>query len=169
MYLIKGNDIPVLEDTPDKDGILFYTFYLKPPLWNSGEEYIKGDIVSPITPTGYIYEVINSGISGDTEPTWGTKTGEKTTDNTVIFRAVDNIAYLSSTGTLDILTAEFTATESVPIVSSSFTAEGKAIVKVGPVPSGVRSFILNLEFDADTGFATSEHDQRSLKIVVSER
>lgn len=158
-----------ISDILDPEAMLYYTFHLKPPTWTSSTEYVDGDIVSPSSPTGYYYKVVSSGVSGVLEPVWSTIKNSKTEDNTVVFRAVNNTAYLSSNGSLYTPTAAFTTTESVPISNQTFTAFGRADVQVGPVPSGVSSFILKLSFETDTGYPTRDFDERSVIINVEDR
>jgi len=153
----------------DPEAKLYYSFYLKPPAWVADTEYIQGDIISPDSPTGYYYKVISGGISGSTAPTFSTTKGSSTEDGSVKYRAINNDSYITSSGSLNIATAVFSATESVPLSFPLFTAAGKASVQVGPIPAGVTSFILTLSFEADTGHAEEDFDERSIIINVKDR
>jgi hypothetical protein len=171
MLIVKDDTIPVLSDTVDKDGLLYYTFYLKPPSWQPNLELIKGDVVRPLTPTGYYYIVTSSGITGTTEPVWATKRGKKTVDNTVEYKALDNISYLSSNATLSITPnpPSFSITDNIPLSNLTYDSDGKVEIQVGPVPSDIKEFTLTLEFYADTGHSTLEYDERSIIVKVGER
>lgn len=166
--IIHSDNTPLtIDDILDPDGMLYYTIYLKPPVWQASFEYIANDIISPSLPTGFYYSVKSSGISGAVEPVWSTVKNEETIDNTVLYKALDNVAYLNSTGNLT--AATWSATNSVPIDNQSFTAAGLTTVQVGPVPSGVSTFTLTVSITVNSGHATSELDDRSIVINVEER
>ena len=172
MLIYSGNRIPKLSDRVDSSGMLYYTLYLRPPVWGADKELIEGGIVRPSTPTGYYYQVSSSGVTGSTEPAWGTKKGEITTDNTVEFSAVNNNAYLPPGASLLVSGPNapvFTTTDGVPIADSIFTPDGEASVQVGPIPTGVTEFTLKLTFFASTGHTLAEKDERSVLIRVTER
>lgn len=58
--------------------------------WLTGQSHILTDFVIPSTPNGYVYKCVQAGITGGSEPTWGTTVDGNTTDNTVIWRAYED-------------------------------------------------------------------------------
>lgn len=169
MIVHASNSILNVTEVFDPEAKLYYTFYLKPPIWAAEQEYVQGDIISPNSPTGYYYKVTSGGISGTVAPAFSTTLNSSTEDNTVVYRAVNNNAYISSNGTLNTSSAVFSATESVPLTFPIFTLAGKASIQVGPVPVGVSSFILKLTFESDTGHPQNDLDERSVRITVKDR
>lgn len=168
--IIYDQDFPLeLEGKVDKDSLLYYTFFLKPPVWEASKELIKGAIVSPSSPTGYLYKVIQSGITGTSEPTWTTKTTSKTTDNTVIYLPIDNTSILSANGTLNTSTSTFEVSDDIPIIDSYFTTDGKAGVQIGPIPLTVKRIKLTFKFFIDSGQPLEEYDERSIIIKITDR
>jgi len=169
MIIHASNSILSVTEIFDPEAKLYYTFYLKPPIWVANQEYVQGDIISPPSPTGYYYKVTSGGITGSTSPTFATTKGSITEDNSVKYKAVNNDAYITSNGSLNISTAVFSTTENVPLSFPIFTSAGKASVQVGPIPADVTSFILKLSFESDTGHAEEDFDERSILIKVKDR
>ena len=167
MFIHAGGKSLKLSTSHDSSGVLYYTFYLKPPAWVASTEYVEGDIVGPTTPTGFYYIVTSSGVSGATEPVWGTVKGGATTDNTVSYKANNNNAYMTANSIL--LSATISASDSVPIVDQAFTTDGVVMAQIGPIPTGVSSFMLTCTFTADTGYLAPEVDEYSVIVKVKEQ
>jgi len=66
-----------------------YTERIRPSVWSGLIEYIIGDYVRPTTGNDYIYECVNGGTSGETEPSWPTTPGSNKTDGGVIWKCRD--------------------------------------------------------------------------------
>jgi len=62
------------------------TFTTAYPTWATGITYLVGDIVTPTVSNGHYYKCIQGGISGATQPTFPTVTGQQVTDATVIWQ-----------------------------------------------------------------------------------
>ncbi len=58
--------------------------------WLAGYTYTLSDFVVPTTPNGFIYKCVQAGVSGGSEPTFGTTVDGDTNDNTVIWRAYED-------------------------------------------------------------------------------
>jgi len=58
--------------------------------WSAGTTYTLKDFVIPSTPNGFVYKCVVAGISGGSEPTFGTTVDGDTTDNTVTWRAYED-------------------------------------------------------------------------------
>jgi len=80
----------VFKCSHDKDSKVFYTMAYRPYSWQADKSYVKNiDIVIPSVSNGMAYVVDSGGVSGSTEPAWIAQENEVTTDNEVIFKAVE--------------------------------------------------------------------------------
>ncbi len=149
----------------DPDAIVDYGFKFKPEVWQANTVYEEGiNYIRPTVHNGYEYLVVSNGISGAVEPEWPTIKDGTVADGTVMLKAINYQSYLRPDDTLVTGTA-WTASDQVPIVSGTFTAEGVAVAKVGPIPTGVKSFSLKLHAVSSAGDA----DDRTLLVTVKER
>ena len=55
--------------------------------WQSGMSVVAGDIIHPVTPTGFIFRVTVAGDTGASEPAWPLVAGETVTDNNVTYES----------------------------------------------------------------------------------
>ena len=148
----------------DPDAIVDYGFKYKPEIWQAGAVYEESrNVIRPLIDNGFEYHVISNGISGATEPVWPTEKGDTVEDGTVTLKAFNYKSFLRAGETLSGST--WTATESVPIVSDTFTVNGDASVRVGPVPADVEEFELTNHVIENSG----KRDDRTLIIKVKER
>ncbi len=169
MYIIEDGAPFVLPTSIDRDSRLYYTFFLKPKIWTANTELIEGDFISPSVPTGYYYKVASSGVTGSVEPTWSTTANSRTEDNTVVYKAVNNTAYMKSTDTLNVVDSYFRCSDDVPILETQLYADGVAQVQVGPIPPGITKFTLTFSYYIDSGLSSEIHDERSIIIKVKDR
>ncbi len=65
----------------DPDSKVYYSFRYRAPAWSSDTAKKEvsglgdiGDVVRPSVPNGFFYECTSGGITGATEPVWGTLT-----------------------------------------------------------------------------------------------
>lgn len=170
MIISTGKSISIREPF-DPDASLHYIMYLKPPVWNSSEEKVEGDIISPSSPTGYVYKVVSGGITGTVEPSWPSTKGDRVVDNTVEYIAISNSYYLSANASLIISgnAPTATSTDLVPVNDLQYDSSGRISFKVGPVPSGVDRFSVTVGFYVDNGFATPDYDERTINFEVGQR
>lgn len=59
--------------------------------WQASTTYQLNDYVIPTTPNGYMYICVQGGISGGSEPSWGTTIDQDTTDNAAVWRAYEYV------------------------------------------------------------------------------
>ncbi len=91
-------------------------------VWAGTTAYTVGDIVNPISPTGYVFVAQNSGTSSGSEPTWPTVVGATVADNDITWETL-----LSTPGvwtTIQALTVEGTVTTGAS--NRVFTDTGRA-------------------------------------------
>jgi hypothetical protein len=140
----------------DRDSKRNIGIIYRPNEWASSTVYyLRGtddyDVVIPTTFNGYYYKVVSPGVSGATEPTWGTKIGGKTTSGSVIFEAV---AYNLMPASESITASSWTASDSVTISNESLTTT-YTICRIDAVPDAVESFTLTNHTTRSNG---EEHD-----------
>ena len=56
--------------------------------WNASTSYDLYDLVKPTNSNGFIYQVIQAGVTGETEPSWSTTDLNEVEDGTIVFRAI---------------------------------------------------------------------------------
>ena len=91
----------------DKDEKKVYSRTYRPNDWASSTEYNSGtfaDVVIPATPNGWLYVCTSGGISGASEPTFGTVKDGTTTDNSVEWTAKPYILLLNTGDTITVST-----------------------------------------------------------------
>jgi hypothetical protein len=74
-----------------------YTFSYRPLKWAENSEAIKGcTVISPPTPTGFVYECVSSGITSAllSQPDFATFEGDQFSDNTVEWKTVSDNSML---------------------------------------------------------------------------
>lgn len=59
--------------------------------WQAGTQYTTEDFIVPTVANGFFYKCVVAGTSGGVEPAWGTVVDQDTADNTVVWRAYENI------------------------------------------------------------------------------
>jgi len=149
----------------DPDAIVDYGLKFKSEVWQANTVYEEGiNYIRPSVHNGYEYLVISNGISGAVEPVWPTVKDGTIADGTAEFKTINYQSYLRPDDTL-VAGTVWTASDLVPIVSGTFTAEGVAVAKVGPIPAGVGSFSLTLHVVSSAG----DEDDRTLLVSVKER
>ncbi len=78
----------------DPDSKRLFGWKFRPDIWQAGKVYelrssFGPDLVLPSIYSGFYHKVTNPGISGVSEPTWATESGEKTEESTgLVWEAV---------------------------------------------------------------------------------
>lgn len=73
----------------DPDNKEFYTLVYRPETWSANKEIIEGDlIVIPSIPNGCMYQSVQGGITGVTEPVWPTSKGSIINSGNVKFKTL---------------------------------------------------------------------------------
>jgi hypothetical protein len=140
----------------DKDSKRFIGMLYRPHQWEANKiYYLRGtddyDVVIPAEFNGLYYKVISPGKSGDTEPTWGTKVGSRTTSGTVIFEAV---AYNLMPASETIAESSWTASDGVTLANETNSGTYTAVM-IDSVPDDIESFSITNHTVRSNG---EEHD-----------
>lgn len=67
--------------------------------WTATFQYYANAWIKPTTPNGFVYRCKTAGISGGTEPTWGTTVGGDTSDGTAVWTCFKDTILLGSGAT----------------------------------------------------------------------
>ena len=124
----------------DKDDKKFYSRTYRPNDWASGTEYKSGrfaDVVIPATPNGWLYVCTSGGISGASEPTFGTVDNGTTTDNSVEWTAKPYTLLLITGDTITAST--WTGTNGETIDNESIVSDIKTKFRLTAVPANATS------------------------------
>lgn len=163
--------LPVPQD-PNAEEV--YTMEYRPAAWSANTRYLEmvcgdvGDMVIPVSETGFVYEVVSGGISGDTEPVWPTVSDGTVDDGTVKWKAKP-AATLALMPTDTITSSDWFTDNSDITLGDDGVAGGKTFVKVSTVPVGLIQFILTNRITILRGVsAITEIMDRSVKIKVKE-
>ncbi len=91
---LKPVKYPFPHDAQEKK---YYSFVMRPTVWSPVLEVVfEEDVLVPIVTNGFQYECVSSGVTGASEPAFGTVEDEETADNTAVFKAVPINALLNS-------------------------------------------------------------------------
>jgi len=157
----------------DPDSKVFYSFRYRAPAWTADTAKIEktgvseiADIVRPTTSNGFYYECVSGGITGSTEPTWGTLDGESTIDNDVEWRAIpDNLLVKNG----DTITASVWEVDDTDVIVDSDGINGfDTFARVTAVPATASSFILRNVVTITRADSKVEEITRSLKIKIGD-
>ncbi len=149
----------------DIDEKTYYSRSYRPADWAATTEYIKGEsLVIPTTPNGLKYECTSGGISGATEPTFGTVEGGATVDGTVQWKA-KQYDLLLNTG--DSITASsWTGTNSETIDNDSIVGGIQTKFRLTAVPAGATSATIVNHITVTRANGDVEEFDRSLIIKI---
>ncbi len=86
-----------------------------PATWQSKKAYSKNDLVKPAVSNGHYYRCIQSGTSGETEPTWPTTFWSEVVDGTAKWRQEEPV-YLLDTEPADFSYPCIIVKDVVPVV-----------------------------------------------------
>ena len=166
-YTAKQRSLERVNDPHGHNSVKEYGFKYKPEIWQANTVYEADyNVVRPPVHNGFQYELISNGESGAAEPTWATKEGGIVIDGEVEYKAVRYGTFLRPDELLKAVTgSSWTASDSVPIVSDSYTVEGEVKVEVGPPGSGIKKFTLTNTVEKENGVTIS----RSYLIEVINR
>jgi hypothetical protein len=158
----------------DPDESVYYTLRYRAPIWASETEKKQasaiddvGDIVMPTVRNGFYAECISSGITGTTEPTWGSAVNEQVTDGTVTWKMLTDYFELESGDVIS--SSSWTADDVGVVMDNDGTSNGDAYVRVTAVPAGATSFTLTNELTILRGIGTTEIINRSITIKIKEK
>ena len=110
----------------DKDEKKFYSRTYRPNDWASSTEYKSGtfaDVVIPAVPNGWLYVCTSGGISGASEPTFGTVANGTTSDNSVVWTAKPYGLLLNTGDTISVSTWRMTSDDEWVTVTAYTTTD----------------------------------------------
>lgn len=154
-----------LEGKHDPNSALFYTFALRPDVWQANKVYYTGkSLVVPPVWNGFYYEAKSGGMSGSSAPTFPCKKGETVEDSCVLWKAVPYDLYLPDD--VDIATdgATWSADDTNVTISDVTTVTNKTKAKISTVPATLKEVEITIHFT----FSNDEEDDRSFIISVAE-
>ncbi len=155
------------EDSHDPDSKKYYEITYRPPTRLSSTAYIKKvGIVVPTVPNGCIYECISGGISGSTEPTWGTLENGTTEDGGVKWRCKAGNTKLESGDTISEST--WTADSWVTTDNSVIFNNNATAVRVASmtVPTGTTTFTLTNHIKITRSSGRLEEFDKSIIVPI---
>lgn len=156
----------------DPNNKQFYSIQYRPKNWTANTEYKSdgdtnnADVVIPSTPNGLMYECKSGGISGATEPTFGTTEKGTTADDSVVWTAK---AYDLLLNTGDTITASTWAGANGETVDSDSIVDGiQTKCRLIAVADGATSVTLTNHITVARANGDIEELDRSLIISVKE-
>ena len=161
-----------LSTAHDPNSEIYYTFQYRAPTWRANTEYVEktcgeyGDLVTPTTPNGFLYNPESGGVSGPSEPTWVSTTGETLLDGTVTWSAIPDAFNLVSAG--DSITSSEWETDVTSILSEMSMSGGQTYVKVAGISSSLVQFFLTNTVEILRSSGITEKIQRTIKVKVRE-
>ena len=170
--LVPANDsgpiIWSIEDQHDPDSKKDYSLSYQPGLYSTTTAYTKGSIVIPIISNGCMYECVSPGISGSSEPTWGTLENKLTEDNTVKWKC---LVYDAKLKYEDTITLSTWSSDNVLITleDDGILNDNTTIVKVSNVPSTIKKFNLTNHITILRASTRIEEFDKTLTILVKEQ
>ena len=111
-----------------------------PSMHTLSTAYVVGDCVRPPTHNGFIYECVQSGTSGGTEPGWGVLQNQEFVDGTVTWKTHENYTLAFTTINLSLVSIEDALPDGKKIVvpqkigvvtHASGTTKTCALIEVG--------------------------------------
>lgn len=143
-----------------------FSLVYRPTTWAADTIYYRKsdedyDIVIPNTFNGFYYAVRNPGVSGATEPTWGTQEWYTTTEASGLTWQAKNYNFLPPTQTI-VASTWTTNTTGVSVDPGTFTSSATSTV-ISTVPAGTTSFTITNSITTSTGEVTDT----TLLFVVS--
>ena len=165
LLLASGTKVLVTKQAHDPQEIKYYDFVYMPDAWVANAEYLLDDIIVPAVPTGYYYLCINPGISGATEPSFGTKINAKTTDGTVIWKAQPYNLLMNVGDAIQTSTWSSISGDSLVISDESFTGT-RTRCKVAIASILSTSFTLTNEVTILRSDSTTITLNRSVQVPV---
>ena len=158
----------------DPDSRLFFSFIWRPNNWapttvyrQAGDNSELGDLVTPVSPNGYIAACISSGLSDASEPTLGTQKGATVTDGGCLWKMLPDDCEIFPGDTID--TATWTTDPATVTVGLDAVESNITVVKGTDIPAGVTSFTLTCELDVTRASGKVEKLQRSIKVTVGDK
>jgi len=151
----------------DPDSKVFYSRTYRPSDWSAANEYIEGvDLVLPTTPNGFMYECVSGGISGASEPTFGTTKSKFTADGSVKWKAVPYSLLLNTGDSITASTWTRTNNETIDVDSIIDTIQTK--FRLIAVPSGATSATIVNHISVVRANGDPEEFDRTMIITVKE-
>ena len=146
----------------DPDEEKYYFIVWRPPIWEDSKEYLVDSAVIPSVPNGFYYVCINPGVSGLSEPVFGTKIKGVTSDESIRWKAVPYDLMLNTGDSIE--ESSWTGSAGVTI-SSPGKDEGVTFCKVTEVPSD-NLFTLTNSVTILRAIGVTEKFDRTLEILI---
>lgn len=142
-----------------------YSLSYRPVTWIATKEAIQaGTLYVPTVSNGLMYECVSGGITGATEPTWGTVEDGLTDDGTAQFKAIPLDCLLAEGDTITLSTWAVptdTVIDSEAIVNNQITK-----FRLTEVPSGATSVEITNHVTVLRDGGDSEEFDSTLIILV---